>query len=127
MSGRRRRTPAQINGKLREAEGLLNAGQPMSVVVQRMGISMATYYRWRRLVWPVWRWRYAWHWIVWPFWLMSDYGRSTKRIILTFLILAVAFPAATPILRGRMIALNRLLALQAGPTSPDVHPSRLQQ
>jgi putative transposase len=48
MSGRRRQTPAQIIGKLREAEGLLNAGHPMSVVVQRMGLSMATYYRWRQ-------------------------------------------------------------------------------
>jgi putative transposase len=47
MSGRRRQTPAQIIGKLREAEGLLNAGQPMALVIQRMGVSEATYYRWR--------------------------------------------------------------------------------
>ena len=47
MSGRRRQKPAQIIGKLREAEGLLNAGHPMSLVIQRMGVSVATYYRWR--------------------------------------------------------------------------------
>ena len=47
MSGRRRQKPAQIIGKLREAEGLLNEGHPMSLVIQRMGVSVATYYRWR--------------------------------------------------------------------------------
>ena len=47
MSGRRRQKPAQIIGKLREAEGLLNAGHPMALVIQRMGVSVATYYRWR--------------------------------------------------------------------------------
>jgi len=30
-------------------------------------------------------------WLVKPFWLMSDYGMSTWRIILTFLILAIIF------------------------------------
>ena len=47
MSGRMRQKPAQIIGKLREAEGLLNAGHPMALVIQRMGVSEATYYRWR--------------------------------------------------------------------------------
>ena len=45
MSGRRRQTTSQIIGRLREAEGLLDAGHPMAVVIQRMGVSMATYYR----------------------------------------------------------------------------------
>lgn len=47
MSRRRRNTPAQIIGKLREAEALLNAGQSMDVVIQGLGVSEATYYRWR--------------------------------------------------------------------------------
>ena len=36
-------------------------------------------------------WRILKNPLVWVFWLISDYGRSTGRILLTFFLLAVAF------------------------------------
>jgi putative transposase len=45
MSKRKRRSPEQIIAVLREAEALLNAGQPLAAVIQHLGVSEATYYR----------------------------------------------------------------------------------
>ena len=46
MKGKKH-TPEQIIAKLREAEADLNAGQGMGQVVQKLGISEATFHRWR--------------------------------------------------------------------------------
>ena len=45
---RKRYTPAQIIGKLREAEVLLSQGQRTGEVCRRLGISEQSYYRWRK-------------------------------------------------------------------------------
>lgn len=49
-------------------------------------------YNIRRMNWEDW---YKEHWFLrWPvrlFWLISDYGRSTGRVVLTFFVLATAF------------------------------------
>ena len=47
MSRRKRHTPEQIVAKLREADALLNAGQSVARVIQHLGVSEATYHRWR--------------------------------------------------------------------------------
>jgi len=47
MSKRKRHSPEQIVGKLREADALLNAGQTIGQVLQRLGVSEATFHRWR--------------------------------------------------------------------------------
>jgi transposase-like protein len=48
MSKRRKRHSAeQIVRKLRDADAMLNAGQDLSVVVQSLEVSEATYHRWR--------------------------------------------------------------------------------
>ncbi len=47
MSKRKRRSPEQIISALREADALLNAGQPLAAVIQHLGASEATYHRWR--------------------------------------------------------------------------------
>lgn len=47
MSRRKRHAPEQIVRKLREADTLLNAGQSVAQVVQGLGVSEATYHRWR--------------------------------------------------------------------------------
>jgi len=47
MGRRKRHTPEQIVGRLREADALLNAGQSLAQVVQHLGVSEATYHRWR--------------------------------------------------------------------------------
>jgi putative transposase len=41
-------TPEQIINKLREAEILLNQGATLSVILKKIGVSDATYYRWRK-------------------------------------------------------------------------------
>ena len=41
-------TPEQIINKLREAEILINQGNPINVVTRKIGVSDYTYYRWRR-------------------------------------------------------------------------------
>ncbi len=45
---RKRFTPEQIIGKLREAELLLAQGEKMGVVCQRIAVTEQTYYRWRK-------------------------------------------------------------------------------
>jgi transposase-like protein len=48
MSKRRKRhSPEQIVKKLRDADAMLNAGQDMSLVLQALEVSEATYHRWR--------------------------------------------------------------------------------
>jgi transposase-like protein len=47
MSKRKRRSPEQIIAALREADALLNAGQSVATVVQHLGVSEATFHRWR--------------------------------------------------------------------------------
>ncbi len=44
---RTRHTPEQIVTKLREAEAMLAAGQTVGQVVQALGVSEATFNRWR--------------------------------------------------------------------------------
>lgn len=44
---RKRHTPGQIVGKLREADRLLNAGRSIGQVVQALEVSEATLHRWR--------------------------------------------------------------------------------
>ncbi len=45
---RKRFTPEQIIGKLREAEVLLAQGEEMGVVCKRIAVTEQTYYRWRK-------------------------------------------------------------------------------
>jgi len=47
MNRRKRHTPEQIVMRLREADALLNAGQSVAQVIQHLGVSEATYHRWR--------------------------------------------------------------------------------
>lgn len=44
---RKRHSPEQIIKKLRDAEGLLNAGKDLAVVLQSLEVSQSTYERWR--------------------------------------------------------------------------------
>lgn len=44
---RKRHTPDLIITKLREAEGLLSAGQTLGQVCQRLEVSDQTFHRWR--------------------------------------------------------------------------------
>jgi putative transposase len=46
--GRQRHTAEQIIGKLREAEVLQSKGMPLEEVLRQLGISDATYYKWRK-------------------------------------------------------------------------------
>jgi putative transposase len=46
--GKQRHTAEQIIGKLREAEVLTSNGMPMEEVLRQLGISDATYYKWRK-------------------------------------------------------------------------------
>jgi putative transposase len=41
-------TPEQIINKLREAEIMLSQGASLSVILKKIGVSDATYYRWRK-------------------------------------------------------------------------------
>ena len=45
---RNRHTPEQIVSKLRDADVMLNSGKELGVVLQSLGVSDATYHRWRR-------------------------------------------------------------------------------
>ncbi len=45
---KKRHTPEQIVRKLREADGLLNGGASVTDVGIRLGVSEATYHRWRK-------------------------------------------------------------------------------
>ena len=44
---RTRHSPEQIVGKLREADALLGTGASIGQVCQRLGVSEATFHRWR--------------------------------------------------------------------------------
>ena len=44
---RKRHTPEQIVKKLRDGEAMLNAGQELAAVLQKLAISEATYHRWQ--------------------------------------------------------------------------------
>ena len=46
--GKRRHTAEEIIGKLREAEVLQGKGMPMDEVLRQLGVSDATYYKWRK-------------------------------------------------------------------------------
>lgn len=41
-------TPEQIINKLREAEIMLSQGAALTVILKKIGVSDATYYRWRK-------------------------------------------------------------------------------
>jgi putative transposase len=41
-------TPEQVINKLREAEVLLSQGATLALVLKKIGVSDATYYRWRK-------------------------------------------------------------------------------
>ena len=45
--GGKRHSPEQIVQKLRDGDAMLNAGKPVSEVVQHLGVSEQTYYRWK--------------------------------------------------------------------------------
>jgi len=47
MSRGKRRNPEQIVAALRQADALLNAGRSVAQVIQHLGVSEATYHRWR--------------------------------------------------------------------------------
>ena len=47
MAERKRRNPKQIVSALQQADALLNAGQSVSAVIRHLGVSEATYHRWR--------------------------------------------------------------------------------
>lgn len=44
---RKRHSPEQIIKKLRDAEGMLNAGKDLALVLQSLEVSQSTYDRWR--------------------------------------------------------------------------------
>jgi len=44
---RKRRSPEQIIAQLREADGMLSAGQTIAQVCQKLGVCEQTYHRWR--------------------------------------------------------------------------------
>ena len=44
---RKRHSPEQIIKKLRDAEGMLNSGKDLALVLQTMEVSQSTYDRWR--------------------------------------------------------------------------------
>lgn len=48
MTRRKKHRPEQIVAKLRDADVMLNAGKDVAAVLQSLGISEATYHRWRK-------------------------------------------------------------------------------
>jgi len=48
MAARKRFTPEEIIGKLREAEVALANGKKLADVCRQLGVTEVTYYRWRR-------------------------------------------------------------------------------
>lgn len=48
MTRRKKHTPEQIVSKLRDADVMLNTGKDLSLVLQSLGVSDATYHRWRK-------------------------------------------------------------------------------
>jgi len=56
------------------------------------GLKQLLEYNVRQIRWNAWyrrkpQWLHRWRWMILPFWLVSDYGRSTVRIIVVFLFL----------------------------------------
>lgn len=47
LARRKRRSPEQIISALREADGMLSAGQTIGQVCQKLGVCEQTYHRWR--------------------------------------------------------------------------------
>jgi transposase-like protein len=47
MGRRKRHTPDEVIARLREADRLLSEGKPVGQVCQQLGVSEATYHRWR--------------------------------------------------------------------------------
>lgn len=45
--GGKRHSPEQIVQKLRDGDSMLNAGKSVTEVVQHLGVSEQTYYRWK--------------------------------------------------------------------------------
>ena len=45
---RKRHTPQQVVRKLQEAQAALSAGRELAAVLQMLGISEQTYYRWKK-------------------------------------------------------------------------------
>jgi putative transposase len=45
--GGKRHSPEQIVQKLRDGDAMLNAGKTVAEVVQHLGVSEQTYYRWK--------------------------------------------------------------------------------
>jgi len=45
--GGKRHSPEQIVQKLRDGDAMLNAGKSVAEVIQHLGVSEQTYYRWR--------------------------------------------------------------------------------
>jgi transposase-like protein len=45
--GRKRSTPEEIVSKLRQVEVLVGQGKPVAEAVRAIGVTEATYYRWR--------------------------------------------------------------------------------
>lgn len=43
----KRHSPSQIVEKLRDCDAMMNAGKTVSEVIQHLGVSEQTYYRWR--------------------------------------------------------------------------------
>lgn len=48
MSGKKRKSPEEIIGHLRQAEVMLGAGQDLDRVLREIGVTRNTYYRWRK-------------------------------------------------------------------------------
>lgn len=48
MTRRKKHRPEQIVAKLRDADVILNAGKDVAAVLQSLGVSEATYHRWRK-------------------------------------------------------------------------------
>lgn len=47
FKGHKRHSPEQIVRKLRDADGMLNSGKELAVVLQTLEVSEATLHRWR--------------------------------------------------------------------------------
>jgi transposase len=45
---RKRHTPQQVVRKLQEAQAALAAGRELAAVLQMLGVSVQTYYRWKK-------------------------------------------------------------------------------
>lgn len=48
MAARKRFTPEEIIGKLREAEVVLATGKTVADICRQLGVTQVTYFRWRR-------------------------------------------------------------------------------